>query len=62
MADLLTHERLFELVADLEAALFNLRNAISDGIYALEGRNRILERQNRELKGEILRLKDARNN
>ena len=62
MADLLTHERLFELVADLEAALFNLRNAISDGIYALEGRNRILERQSRELKGEILRLKDARNN
>lgn len=52
-SEFLTHARLFELIADLESAMFNLRNAIVDGIYALEARNRNLERQNRELRGEL---------
>jgi hypothetical protein len=58
MAEELHHDRLFELIADLDAAIMNLRNAVSDGIYALEGRNRILERENRELRGEIERLRN----
>ena len=57
MARELNHDKLFELIGDLEAAMFNLRNAVSDGLYALEGRNRILERQNRELRAEVARLK-----
>jgi hypothetical protein len=53
MAEPLNHERLFELIGDLEAAVINLRNAVADGIYALEARVAILERRNRELRGTI---------
>lgn len=49
----LDHERLFELIGDLEAATFNLRNAVTDGLYALEARVAILERHNRELRGKL---------
>jgi hypothetical protein len=52
----LTHEQLFELVADLESAVFSLRNGISDGIYALESRLLVLERKNRELRGQLAEL------
>lgn len=60
MTESLTHECLFELVADLESAMLNLRNAVVDGLYALESRNSILERQNRELRGEVARLNGER--
>lgn len=56
MSEPLTHDQLFELIADLESALRNLRNKVTDGIYALEGKNRILERHNRELRGRLAQL------
>lgn len=53
MVEGLHHDRLFELIAEVEAAVQNLRNEVSDGIYALENRNLILQRENRELRGEL---------
>ena len=58
MSEPLTHNELFELIADVESALRNLRN--SDGIYALEARNMILERHNRELRGRLAQLETGR--
>ena len=60
MSEPLTHNELFELIADVESALRNLRNRVSDGIYALEARNMILERQNRELRGRLAQLETGR--
>ena len=63
MGDPLTHDRLFELIADVESAVLSLRNVTVDGVYALEeqlrlseARVRILERKLREAQGEIGRL------
>ena len=60
MSEPLTHNELFELIADVESALRNLRNRVTDGIYALEARNMILERQNRELRGRLAQLETGR--
>ena len=60
MSEPLTHNELFELIADVESALRNLRNRVSDGIYALEARNMILERHNRELRGRLAQLETGR--
>jgi hypothetical protein len=57
MTEPLTHEQLFELIADMESAIRNLRNGVVDGLYCVESRNRVLERQNRELRGELEQLK-----
>ena len=60
MSEPLTHNELFELIADVESVLRNLRNRVTDGIYALEARNMILERQNRELRGRLAQLETGR--
>ena len=57
MTEPLTHEQLFELIADMESAIRSLRNGVVDGLYCVENRNRVLERQNRELRGELEQLK-----
>ena len=51
------YDRLFETIADVEAAVVNHRSAVTERLYQLEGRNAILERQNRELRGEVDRLR-----
>jgi len=52
----LSKEEIVELRGDAEEAQYKLYTKMLDYIYSLESRMRTLERQNRELRGQLGRL------